>query len=51
MAKENLKKELSEARYALASVRLASRIGQHKNTSDVKKSRKKVAQILTAINS
>ncbi len=51
MTKVNLEKDLSSARHALASVRLASRIGQHKNTSDVKKARKAVARILTEINS
>ena len=51
MTKVNLQKDLSEARHSLASVRLSSRIGQHKNSSDVKKARKVVARILTEINS
>ncbi len=51
MAKEDLQKELSDARRALASVRLLSRTGQHKNTADVKKARKVVARILTKMNS
>lgn len=51
MAKENLEKKLSEARYDLASVRLASRVGQEKNTSKVRVARRNVARILTEINS
>lgn len=51
MAKVTLEKELSDARYALASVRLSSRVGQHKNTADVKKARKVIARILTQANS
>ena len=51
MANVDLEKDLSSARHALASVRLSSRIGQHKNTSDVKKARKVVARMLTKMNS
>lgn len=51
MTKVSLEKKLSSARYELASVRLKSRIGQHKNTADVKKARKTVARILTEMNS
>lgn len=46
-----MEKELSDARYALATVRLSSRIGQHKNTADVNKARKVIARILTQVNS
>ncbi len=51
MTKVSLEKKLSSARHALASVRLSSRIGQHKNSSDVSKARKVVARILTEMNS